>query len=72
LFFECQLKQGSVPRLPDEPDPNEVAVEWIPLDELAGSPVIPNISAELLKALETGDTVYFEDDGEAARKLNNK
>ncbi|HIF71776.1 MAG TPA: hypothetical protein EYQ61_04405 [Dehalococcoidia bacterium] len=72
LFSECTLKPGSVPRLPYEPDPNEVAVEWIPIESLSQEPVIPNIANVLTKAINTGETMYFEDNGHAARKLNPK
>ena len=72
LFFECKLKQGSVPELPDNPDPNEVAVEWIPIESLAQEPVIPNIANILIKAINTGETMYFEDNGHAAKELNPK
>ncbi len=72
LFFECNLKVGSIPRLPDKPDANEVAVEWIPLGDLAKYPVIPDISEALIQALNNGEPVYFEDDGKAAQRLNKK
>ena len=70
LFFECRLKPGSIPRLPDNPDPNEVAVEWVPIESLAQEPVIPNIENVVLDAINTGETIYFEDNGQAAKELN--
>ncbi|MBN4064796.1 NUDIX domain-containing protein [Dehalococcoides mccartyi] len=72
LFFECTLKPNSVPRLPDKPDPNEIAVEWIQLEELAELPVIPNISRELISALNGGTPSFFEDNGKASMELDNK
>lgn len=72
LFFKCTLKSGSEPMLPDSPDPNEIAVEWIPFDQLSSFPVIPTITEELRKALQTNEPVYFEDDGKAAQRLNNQ
>jgi 8-oxo-dGTP diphosphatase len=72
LFFECKLKPGSVPRLPNNPDPHEVAVEWIPIDQLSTTPVIPDISETLLESLKNGESTYCEDNGKAAQRLNNQ
>jgi 8-oxo-dGTP pyrophosphatase MutT (NUDIX family) len=72
LFFECQLKSGSEPRFPDNPDPHEVAVEWVPIDDLANLPVIPDISQDLIVALNGGNATFFEDDGLVAKELNKK
>ena len=35
FFFECKLKSGSIAKLPETPDPDEVAVEWLPIESLA-------------------------------------
>ena len=72
FFFECKLKPGSAPRMPDKPDPNEIAVEWVPLNDIGDPPAIPAISNEIIQALQTGETTYFEDDGVAAKELNLK
>lgn len=72
LFFECELKPGSVPRLPDKPDPNEVAVEWLPLDRLDQHPVIPGVSKQLAEALSSDTPVYVEDNGEVAQLLKEQ
>lgn len=49
--FECTLRDGSVPRLPDTPDANHVAVQWVPLDELSGVALLPQIADRLVEAL---------------------
>ncbi len=72
MFFECKLTPGSVPKLPDKPDPNQVAVEWVLIEELPNLPVIPDISTELTSALNGGEPVFFEDDGRASRELDNR
>jgi 8-oxo-dGTP diphosphatase len=72
LFFECKLKPGSNARLPDKPDPHEVAVEWIPMDELDHHPVIPGISKALAEALSGQTPAYVEDDGKFARLLKEQ
>jgi 8-oxo-dGTP diphosphatase len=34
MMFECTLKKGSIPRLPDKPDPNQTDVKWVSLSDL--------------------------------------
>jgi 8-oxo-dGTP diphosphatase len=45
MVFLCNLLDESEPQLPTHPDPYEVAVEWIPIDELQGHWVLPDITA---------------------------
>ena len=52
FLFRCELCEGSEPRLPDHPDENEVAVHWIPLDELPNAPLIPRIQHKVIAALQ--------------------
>lgn len=47
LIFECTLKNGSVPKLPQNPDPNQVAVRWVPVEELDRVLLIPNINRQI-------------------------
>lgn len=55
IVFECSLVAGSEPRMPERPDPHQTAVRWIPLDELAGVPLLPlEQAADLIPAL-SGD-----------------
>jgi 8-oxo-dGTP diphosphatase len=34
VTFECKLKLGSHPKLPENPDPHQIGVKWIPISEL--------------------------------------
>ena len=52
FIFRCALCEGSEPRLPDNPDENEVAVHWIPLDELPDVPLVPQIQGRVIAALQ--------------------
>ncbi len=61
LFFECSLKPGSEPGLPERPDPNEVAVEWITYSELRDTRVFPSIVDQLEKALAGPRPVFYEE-----------
>ncbi len=47
LIFECKIKNNSMPRLPDFPDPHQSAVKWIPLEELDSILLIPNINQQI-------------------------
>lgn len=57
MIFLCHLQPGSVPRLPERPDTNQVAVRWLPLAMLEKAPGIdryplyPNVETPLLNAI---------------------
>lgn len=63
VVYACTLKSGSSPRLPIKPDPNQTGVRWVSLTDLATltppqlPPIFPDISKELLQALQTGQTI---------------
>ena len=52
FLFRCALCEGSEPRLPDNPDKNEVAVHWVPLDEFPNVPLVPQIQCRVITALQ--------------------
>jgi 8-oxo-dGTP diphosphatase len=56
LLFACTLLPGSTPHLPTTPDPNQVAVRWLPLAELPTAPLLPRISDRIIAALHTPPT----------------
>lgn len=47
LIFECTLKNHTVPKLPENPDLNQTAVKWIPIEELDSILLIPNIKNQI-------------------------
>ncbi|AMO85810.1 NUDIX domain protein [Solibacillus isronensis B3W22] len=47
VIFECTLKNGSIPKLPEYPDPNQTAVKWIPIEELDSILLLPNIIQQI-------------------------
>ena len=57
LVFKCELAVGAQPALPENPDPNQTGVKWIPISHLSAAassknpPLFPNIGNELFKAL---------------------
>lgn len=53
LVFECHLREGSEPRLPETPDTFQIGLRWTPLAELPNVPLLPRIADRLLVALNT-------------------
>lgn len=51
MAFLCTLRPGSQPRLPERPDPNEVAVRWVLLSELLQVALIPEVGERILEIL---------------------
>ena len=49
LIFHCSLAPEAQPCLPEIPDPAEVAVEWVPIDALTDSRVLPDITTEVVR-----------------------
>lgn len=48
LMFECKIKDGYIPKLPNKPDPNQTDVKWIKLSELDDIVLYPNIKEKIL------------------------
>ncbi len=64
LFFECQLKPGSEPKLPTIPDENQIGIEWIPLSQLREKRVFPPIADQLKQALSGPRPMFHEETGD--------
>jgi 8-oxo-dGTP diphosphatase len=47
MMFECVIKKGSFPKLPENPDPNQIGVKWISLAELEDIELYANIQKQL-------------------------
>jgi 8-oxo-dGTP diphosphatase len=52
LMFECNIIEGSTPRLPKDPDPNQTGVRWIPLTEINKIVLYPNIKKQIIEFYE--------------------
>ncbi|MDQ1914729.1 NUDIX domain-containing protein [Paenibacillus sp. GD4] len=48
ITFECKLKAGSRPQLPKKPDPNQIGVKWIPVSDLEGIRLYPEINQDII------------------------
>lgn len=62
LIFHCRLKSGSVPGMPDHPDPKQSAVKWIPLSELDDIILFPNIKEHIKQYAKQPQSVGFIED----------
>ncbi|WP_442599796.1 NUDIX domain-containing protein [Neobacillus sp. D3-1R] len=57
LMFECKIKDGYTPRLPENPDKNQTDVKWIPLSELHNIILYPNIKEHIMDFVENKRTI---------------
>ena len=51
VFFSCTLKPGSEPQQPEAPVDTQAGVYWVPLPDLPGVPLLPNIGSRVQAAL---------------------
>ena len=52
LMFECEMKDGSTPKMPKNPDENQINVKWIPLSELKNIKLYPNIENHIINYVQ--------------------
>jgi ADP-ribose pyrophosphatase YjhB (NUDIX family) len=62
LIFDCTLKPGSAPRLPEKPDKHQSAVKWIPVDRLDSVMLIPNIKEHIQSYAKQRNTIELIED----------
>ena len=67
LIFECKLINNSIPKLPRQPDPHQIAVKWIPVDELESILLIPNISKQIKEYVNNRRTIDLIEDHQLER-----
>lgn len=48
ITFECELKSGSYPKVPQKPDPKQIDVKWIPISELHSIQLYPEINQDII------------------------
>lgn len=62
LIFLCKLKDGSEPQMPEQPDKNQVGIEWLPIEmlsQLNRPPIFPQIEKHLIDAIEGQHNAFF-------------
>ena len=62
LIFECTLKNGSIPKLPEYPDPYQTAVRWIPIEELDSILLLPNIKQQIKNYIDKRRNIELIED----------
>lgn len=61
FMFECTLPDGYEPQFGHIPDDRQIAVEWIPLNELHTIPLYPAVLKSLLPDIRANSQVYLGD-----------
>ena len=77
LFFECKISEGSQPRFPDQPDPNQTGVKWIKLADLHTIILYPNIKEHIINYIGNQRNIeiieeHSFDNGDFISKLNKQ
>lgn len=67
VIFECRLKEGSGPRMPDVPDGMQSAVRWVHLNELDSIVLFPRIQRFIKQFASWRTTVPMINDYELKR-----
>jgi 8-oxo-dGTP diphosphatase len=52
LLFHCTIAPDAEPKLPQQPDPHQTGVKWIPLSKLSDIWLLPNIAHLLVPLLQ--------------------
>lgn len=61
LFFECELVEPTTPTIPENPDPNQIGVEWLPLETIEEQPLLPELGQEWKRIVESDSTEWYLD-----------
>ncbi|RTR31434.1 NUDIX domain-containing protein [Robertmurraya yapensis] len=59
LMFDCKIKEGSIPKMPPNPDPNQIGVKWIKLAELDDIMLFPNIKEQIVNYAKNKKNIEF-------------
>lgn len=67
VIFECSLKQGVIPRLPEKTDPHQSAVKWIPITQLDSILLFPNIKDKIKEYVKSRRNIQLIEDHQLDR-----
>ncbi|MEQ2525620.1 NUDIX domain-containing protein [Bacillaceae bacterium CLA-AA-H227] len=59
LMFDCKIKEGSIPKMSPNPDPNQIGVKWIKLAELDDIMLFPNIKEQIVNYAKNKKNIEF-------------
>lgn len=62
IIFDCDLLEGSVPRLPEKPELNQTDVKWIRLETLNSIKLVPNIAESIVEYAKTRRNIQLIED----------
>jgi len=62
LIFECSIKEGSQPQLPENPDETQAVVRRVPLENLESVILYPNIRNHIIEYSRDRRTIEFIED----------
>lgn len=68
-IFECRVKEGEVPQMPNVPDKNQTGVKWISLDDLHKIILYPNIREQIIKYSKNKQKIRFLEEQQLAPYL---
>jgi hypothetical protein len=60
-LFECELAESANPALPEDPDPNQTGVEWLPVDTIDEQPLLPELGERWSELIDSESTTRFHD-----------
>jgi 8-oxo-dGTP pyrophosphatase MutT (NUDIX family) len=69
ITFECELKLGSYPKLPQKPDPKQTDVKWIPISELNSIQLYPEINQDIVDYYSGNKYRNYVEEQEIQQKL---
>lgn len=58
-MFDCKIKDGFIPKLPINPDKNQIGVKWIKLTQLNDIVLHPNIRKLIINYAKTRKNIEF-------------
>lgn len=62
IIFDCEIQDGSIAKLPDSPDPNQVGVRWVPLENLDSVVLYPNLKGHIVEYSRTRRNIELIED----------
>ncbi|WP_419883221.1 NUDIX domain-containing protein [Peribacillus sp. B-H-3] len=62
LMFDCKIKDGYIPKLPINPDKNQIGVKWIKLTQLNDIVLYPNIRIQIINYAKNRKNIEFTEE----------
>ncbi|KUP04513.1 NUDIX hydrolase [Bacillus coahuilensis m2-6] len=69
MIFHCRRNQATEPILPPNPDPHQVAVEWVPLHQLHQILLFPHISTHIFENVQNQTKIQYIEEHQLKVKM---